>query len=516
MQVLAPLNNDPSPDLQRIEIASSFQIPGLHIIGLPAPEVVEARERIRAALESCGFELPRRRVVLNLAPASIRKRGTGLDLAMALAVLSLSLPSEPREKIAAWGELSLNGTIKPAGQLTRTLYSAWQGGVERLFLCTEEIIPARKVLSLLLKAGIFHSLPPSLVPVLNLNEVWDQLQRPSQVDSSNPPDFGSEFPGAEYGDALLPLSPSLERSICVAALGAHHLLLLGPKGTGKSQAAEWLIALQPESSERMKIRHLLMLELAQARATTDLATPVRRVSPGVRAGALIGTYTSGEVRPGEFSLAHGGILIADEFPEWPRDSREALREPLERGTITFTRSKASVEFPARFSLAANGNLCPCGGWPPEFPIPLEHEREKIPRCRCSHSKRTQYLARLSGPILDRVDLVLLVTNSSTRDRKTASPFDLLRNRVLSARRLAKEAWDEIPGLLLPHQLEGFLLEHPEWVETLDRLQLTSLRSRHKVLRVALSLSAWDQTPEPKLGHFLEASCYRPERFGLCE
>lgn len=138
MRIVAPLTSEAEPRLQRIEVASSFQIPGLHIIGLPAPEVSEAKERIRAALESSGFELPRRRVVLNLAPASIRKRGTGLDLAMALAILSLELDKEPLSDslafegiVAAWGEVGLGGLVQPAGQLTRSLYAAWQGGVER-------------------------------------------------------------------------------------------------------------------------------------------------------------------------------------------------------------------------------------------------------------------------------------------------------------------------------------------------------------------------------------------------
>ena len=209
---------------------------------------------------------------------------------------------------------------------------------------------------------------------------------------------------------LLPLSPSLKRAVSVAALGQHHLLLIGAKGVGKSHAMEWLIQLQPECSDALKIHRALLSELVQSDSSLSSHVPIRRVSPNVRPSALIGSATSSWIRPGEFSLAHGGLLIADEFPEWPRDSREALREPLERGQITLTRAKGTVEFPARFSLAANGNFCPCGGWPPDHPVPIEFQNSgrKLPRCTCSHRSRNDYRARLSGPILDRMDMVLIV------------------------------------------------------------------------------------------------------------
>ena len=517
MQLFAPLKTEPQPELQRIEVASSFQLPGFHIVGLPSPEVMEARERIRAAMENSGFELPKRRVILNLSPASIRKRGTGLDLAMALAILDLDLGGTSQELVAAWGEVGLDGSIKAAGQITRSVYAAWQSQVSRLLVSEEEYDSALRATHWIRKAEFFHSPAPILIPVSSLREAYERLVDPDSHENHERT-FIEDDRVSEAGELLLPLPPSLERALCAGALGGHHILLLGPKGTGKSHALEWLISLQPETSFRMKVNHLLLLELAQSRGMIDFSTPVRRVSSSVRAPALIGSASTGQVRPGEFSLAHGGILIADEFPEWSRDAREALREPLERGVVTLTRAKSSIEFPARFSFAANGNLCPCGGWPSEFPIPLEAERQpiRVPKCRCTHSQRSHYISRMSGPILDRMDLVLLV--NSTPPQGAGNPtlrIRLLKEQITLARNHAMDLWGAPPGLLAPSMLEHLLDAHPLWRETLDQLQLTSLRARHKVIRVALSLCLWDGMREPQPAHLIEASCYRPERFGLC-
>jgi magnesium chelatase family protein len=525
MQIFAPLNSEPQPSLQKIEIASSFHIPSFHIVGLPGPEVSEAKERVRAALESSGFELPKRRVVLNLAPANIRKCGTGLDLAMALSVLSLGLVEEENTpSIAAWGEVGLDGAVKASGQITRSVFAAWKGKTAYLFVSSEEEHSAIQAVETVGRGGFFSAPPPKIIPVRNLIEAWDALRSPHTVSNlpTAPRDVES-ISDSSVHETLLPLSPSLERAICVSALGGHHLLLLGPKGTGKSHALEWLISLQPEISDRVKTDHLLLSELSQngiGTGTLPFNTPVRRVSSAARPSALIGSLGSGLLRPGEFSLAHGGVLIADEFPEWSRDSREALREPLERGVITLTRAKYSIEFPARFSFAANGNLCPCGGWPAEFPIPLEVEREKkkLPTCRCTHSQRKLYFARMSGPILDRIDLVLLVGSTTVHKtkEKTSHRFQKLKTQIEIARRRALEMWRGIPAQLPANAIEHLLEANPEWQKQLGQLQLSSLRARHKTVRLALSLSVWDGTPGPQAAHFLEASCYRPERFGLCD
>lgn len=315
MFIGAPLTSETIPVLQRIEVASSFQIPNFHIIGLPGPEVAEARERVRAAIEASGFQFPKRRVVLNLSPASIRKRGTGLDLAMALAILiSASDETISAEDIIAWGELGLDGSIKPAGQLMRTLYATWKAGVPRIFISTAEQILAKRYLELLGESGEVTGPPPRLIAVSNLSQAWSCVF--SHSSSENSCAEWVNFPRNQMGprSQLLSLPPSLERLLGVAACGSHHLLLLGPHGTGKSHAMDWLIALQPPASAQCRVHHLLIQELGGSNELSiEDIVPIRRVSSQVRPAALLGGIVSSVLRPGEFSLSHGGLLVADEF-----------------------------------------------------------------------------------------------------------------------------------------------------------------------------------------------------------
>jgi hypothetical protein len=174
IEILAPLNSEPRPSLQDIEVATFFQLPSFHIIGLPGQEVGEARERVRAAIEASGLEFPKRRVVLNLSPASIRKRGTGLDLAMALAVLAIG--SEQEFRLGAWGELGLDGAVKPVGQLTRSIYAIWCAGVRILLLSRCEIHEAHQALATIRESREFSSLLPALVPVDSLTEAWNLIE----------------------------------------------------------------------------------------------------------------------------------------------------------------------------------------------------------------------------------------------------------------------------------------------------------------------------------------------------
>ncbi|MCM2323422.1 MAG: ATP-binding protein [Oligoflexia bacterium] len=543
----APLNSEPIPVLQWIEVASALQIPSFHIVGLPGPEVAEARERVKAALEASGFEFPRRRLVLNLSPASIRKRGTGLDLAMALAVLFDQEDKRPADEsetglnLVAWGELGLDGTVKPAGQITRTLYACWHAGVSHLLISHEEETEARVRLEWIRQSRDLDGAPPELIAVRNLSEAWKAASKPYALPHEEEPlgfscERGEGYPAEDEGEpdpelirGLMALPPSLERIIGISASGNHHLLLLGPRGTGKSHALEWLIALQPPVSPRARLHAALLSELGNrggggARPTNPYS--VRRVSAQAKPSALLGGATPLFIRPGEFSLAHGGLLIADELPEWARDSREALREPLERGRITLTRTNGTLELPARFTLAANGNLCPCGGWPPDLPKPplVEGRRQRVPRCKCTHGARKAYLSRLSGPVLDRIDLVFIGASlppaRTSSERSTPSSarelFLRLRAQVRAARELTRCHWGIAPALLPAAELEALLDTRPSWIAALDALPQQSLRARHKVLRVAMSLAAWDGHPEPLRGHFIEASCYRPESFGIAE
>jgi magnesium chelatase family protein len=539
MRIASPLTTEAHPVLQWIEVASSLQLPSFHIIGLASPEVAEARERVRAAIESSDFEFPRRRIVINLSPASIRKRGTGADLAMAIGILQAGLAEDDESLnrfsrgIVASGELGLDGRVKPAGKVMRTLYAAWEAGAEIVFLSPEDHEQAFRYLPLLERLERFRTPMPQLVSVASLTDAWDfilgngtsgatlsVLHKSSSLFSSSPLD----------AEDLLPLNPEIEKWVRIAALGLHHLLLLGPRGAGKSHAFEWLIKLQPEASAETQVRQILIRELSGLENEwLGSGPPVRRVGTQVRAQALCGGVVSGGVRPGEFSLAHGGLLIADELPEWPRDSRESLREPLERGKISLTRTQATAELPARFILAANGNLCPCGGWPRILRIGHESTHTKRFPCICKDSEVSTYLRRLSGPVLDRIDIIQLVTPSSRdsdslRDEISGQDrFQQFREKTAVAQELGEKTWGVPPGILGPSEIEAILKEHPGWREVLNRRKNVGMRSRHKIVRVALSLALFERVesqcsdhalPLPTERHFEDAFYLRPEGINL--
>lgn len=531
MRISAPLNSEPIPGLQQIEVATFFQLPSFHIIGLPGPEVAEAKERVRAAIDASELEFPKRRVVLNLSPASIRKTGTGLDLAMALGVLCADIQSDLN--LGAWGELGLDGSVKPAGQITRSVYAAWRNQLTHLFVSKKEHIPAIEAMECV-RLGIlnnselftgFHENPPIIVPVRSLREAWTNISeyRPentkTQPEPIQPRDL-QKPPTREVSDAqlerlsqnLLPLTPALERILSVSIAGHHHILLLGPRGAGKSHALEWLIALQQPSSASDQLQQRLMRELNTLQVNGD---HVRRISSQVKPSALLGGATSLMIRPGEVSLAHGGLLIADELPEWARDSREALREPLERGKVTLTRTQGSLELPARFLFAANGNFCPCGGWPRQLPQPSEwkNHSQKLTLCQCTQSSRKNYLAKLSGPLLDRIDLVSTVTpppvllqNSNTH----LAQLRKLQKRLNKTQESLLKSWGKLPGLLSGTETESIIQSLTVQALTVSGNSGCSLRSRHKTARLALTLAAWDGMKEPSSAHWLEASFYRAE------
>ncbi len=491
IEVFTLLNGDIQPRRQEIEVASSFQIPHFQIIGLPGPEVSEAKDRIRSAIESCEFGFPQRKIVLNLSPASVRKQGTGLDLPMAIAVLleglriENKLLSSPYRKIFAWGELGLDGRIKPARSPIRALEAARLGQADLVVIAREDQEIFRKTWR-----ELFSDFPvPPIAGLAHLREIWDcldsKLLATPSASTRSAIETSEEISSPDASVShLLPIPEATARILQIAAAGGHHFLLLGPKGVGKSLSLEWFLALQPElDRETRRVRGFL----AEISGRAD-ASPNRRVSTQAKPASLLGSYAGGALRPGEFSLAHGGVLLADEFPEWSRDAREALREPLERRMVSLTRVNGSAELPADFVFAGNGNLCPCGG------VPDAPTDARLAPCRCHPVDRLQYLARLSGPILDRLDLVAFLYAGPVANPNTVS-FAKLREDTERARRKLRAAFGKLPGKLAPSELEAILGDNPELRDRLDSLEFRSFRDRHKTLRLALTLAALrDQSP----------------------
>lgn len=512
-KTFSPLHNEIEPRLQAIEVTSTFQIPSFQIVGLPSQEIAEARERVRAAMMASGFDFPKRRIVINLSPAWVRKSGTGLDLPIALAILRESQRQAAGPRTVAAGELGLHGEIKPVGQALRALYAAWRTGADLLLLPTEDAELAAENVEWIRRAAGFETPSPPVIGVSTLADAFRAIETFPDLPPNPParPKTLEDAPAPE----LLRVSPVLERILMTSAVGAHHLLLLGPRGVGKSHALEWLQAVFPKTIPDTLLRQVLLRELQGLHQSSDApvpaSTPVRRLGSYVRPAALIGSARADRLKPGEFSLAHGGLLVADELPEWPRDSREALRQPLEEGRVTLTRSDRSVQFPTDFTLAATGNQCPCGAYPVNVSGAI---------CRCTPHERTSYLNRLSRPVLDRIDMVFHALKPP--DRKAVVPshdVQNLRERVALFREEAVRRYGRPPGKLTGTEVErvfsgGDPAENSAQARILRLLDdlpvATSLRSRHKILRIALTLATLDGAAFPEPVHLSEAMTYRFE------
>lgn len=529
--ICAPLHHRLAPTIQHVEVASAFQIPALQIVGLPAREIDESRERIKSAVESSSLEMPRRRVVVNLSPADIRKRGTGLDLPIALAILAHEhTRREPGSSanaplLMAWAELGLNGTLRPVGQITRALWAAALHQVPMLLISEDDAANALRALRLVQARK--KDRIPRVFTARTLGEAWALVQirlraqeppvsRSAGAKEITLPDAdtaeGPEpHPNLKAEPTLLPLSPGLERIICVAVAGRHHIFLLGPRGSGKTYALEWLHNLQPPPDAETRLSHALAAELTETGlpAHSIARVPLRRLNPQIRPASLLGCCVGSSIKPGECTLAHGGVLLADEFPEWPRDAREALREPLELGRIQLHRRDAREEMPSDFQLAATGNLCPCGAWPPYKGAGTGIGARL--RCRCTAIDRSRYLSRLSGPILDRIDIgVIHAPDVSTTPRRTEpTRLDLLRERIRAMRIIAIDRWGQLPGRMGAEKIEEIIQNDYAEFDRHPALQRSSgLRSRHKIFRVAMTLSLWDESPRIESKHWIEAAFYR--------
>jgi len=500
MDCYAPLHHHLWPEALRIEVVSHFQIPGFLIVGLPNTEIDEARERIRAAIEASGLEFPKRRIVMNLSPASVRKSGTGLDFPMALAVLvhhdeELKARSQ---RVLAWAELGLDGSLHSSGSLLRVLVLALKESWDHLVLSTEDQAEAMMHWPMLEEAFSEATRTLRLSFVSHLKEAWAVLRENRKSFFS----FEKAKMKSEKSHALLTLPLSSQRVLETLIAGHHHALFLGPKGVGKTRLADWLEALWIEGSTSSRLERGLAQDLFGEKA---VHSAVRRVPSSIRPAGLLGQLRQARLVPGELSRANGGVLIADEFPEWPRDARECLREPLESGQVTLVRAEGRTTLPAQILLFATGNLCPCGEW---------NGADDNKPCRCKRHAREQYLRRLSGPLLDRIDLVAKIDRMATHSTglATQSEISKIRQRIEESRKKLIQAHG-VPSAWIPAtELENLIQAHPQKAIFEGLVEAGSLRSRHKVFRVALTLAALDGKNTPEKSHFCEATFYRAERW----
>ncbi|MCS7150281.1 MAG: YifB family Mg chelatase-like AAA ATPase [Caldimicrobium sp.] len=482
-----------------VEVDLSRGLPGVTIVGLPDSSIKESRERIRSAVINSGFEFPLQKITVNLSPADLKKEGTAFDLAIALGILAGSrvIEQEQLRDIAIMGELSLDGSIKGTKGILSAVIKAKEMKLKEIFIPREN----------LREAGLVRDF--RVVPFRHLREVIDYLRGLFTPDSSNETDPLFEEADVSEDFSEIQGQTMAKRAFEIAAAGGHNLLIIGPPGAGKTMLSQRMPSILPplsyeEALETTKIYSVA--GLLNFEKPFILQRPFRNPHFTISEAGLIGGGTI--PKPGEVSLAHNGCLFLDEFPEFRRDVIEALRQPLEDGQVTITRASFTVTYPSRFLLICAMNPCKCGY--------LGHPSKA---CTCSFQEIKKYRSKLSGPIVDRMDIHLEVPPVEIRDLlyDRGAPQEgskAIRERVVRARQLQERRYG-IPGKLNAHLKpreikKFFVFEHGamEFIEkALERLGL-SARAIHKVLKVARTIADLEDCDIIKKTHLSEALQYR--------
>lgn len=479
-----------------VEVDLAHGLPGMTIVGLPDKAVEEAKERVRSALTNSGFPMPAKRITINLAPADVKKEGAGFDLPIALGILIAQgiIPKDSFDKSMVIGELALTGDVRHIPGVLPIALAAHAHTIERLFIPPSDVLEAL----LVKKMQVF--------PVSDIRSIVAHACKEEQIVPAKVPKNAIIEPMYEHDFAYVRGQEHAKRALEIAAAGGHNIIFSGPPGSGKTLLARCLPSILPPmgDEERLSVSTIYSAAgLLQGGLMSE--RPFRSPHHTTSSVALVG---GGSIpKPGEVTLAHHGVLFMDELPEFPRSALEALRQPLEDGIVTIARAQGTLRFPARFTLVAAQNPCPCG-----------YATDTTRPCICTPHQLLQYKKKTSGPLLDRIDLhveVPRVPSETLAGENVAPPSSDARKRVIAARKKQEKRYKK--SSLTNAALGARHIK--TYIHLSDDVQLLlkqavdhhglSARAYHRVIKVSRTIADLEGADEITSTHLGEALQYRP-------